>query len=273
MSKPSDALFPDREQNAIDKAAAELAKQSLTTPALSGTESELTRRVLAQITDPQPDVVVTPPPPVTPGFGVKDSGNPYQPDIDVKPPHSSTDQQQPASQFVRPATNADLSKLTESDILGLDWISAKSFDVPAMLDLRPKDGSIRFRWVNFKNYEGGNLAMFKAIGFVNALPEDCIGPVSEHLLRSEDGTIKWFDVLLMKISVLTLMGIYKHNMIRSLQMVGRWQTQAIEQAKRTVENEVGSDIWRALAKQGKRVEFYAPSNAEMGAQDETYKGA
>jgi hypothetical protein len=203
------------------------------------------------------------------GFSRTVSKSPYQPDVQIIPPPSSADQNAGTQAKPRPATQADLSNLTESDILNLDFIDAKAFDIPAMLQVKPKDGNVRFRWVNFKNYEGGNYAMFKAIGFSNAKPEDVEGEVSEHLLK-EDGTIKWFDVVLMKVPVLHLMGIYKKNIIKALMKVGRWQTEAIAQAKRTLDHEVGSDVLNALRKQGKQIEFYAPTVKEMGDQDKTF---
>ena len=203
------------------------------------------------------------------GFSRTVSKSPYQPDVQIIPPPSSADQNAGSQAKPRPATAVDMSNITESDILNLDFVDAKAFDIPAMLQVKPKDGNVRFRWVNFKNYEGGNYAMFKAIGFQNAKPEDVEGEVSEHLLK-EDGTIKWFDVVLMKVPVLHLMGIYKKNIIKALMKVGRWQTEAIAQAKRTLDHEVGSDVLNALRKQGKQIEFYAPTVKEMGDQDKTF---
>lgn len=203
------------------------------------------------------------------GFARTVSKSPYQPDVQIIPPPSSADQNLGSEAKARPATPRDLSNLTESDILDLDFVDAKSFDIPAMLQVTPKDGNVRFRWVNFKNYEGGNYAMFKAIGFENARPEDVKGELSQHLLK-EDGSIKWFDVILMKVPVLHLMGIYKKNIIKALMKVGRWQTEAIAQAKRTLEHDVGSDVLNALRKQDKRIEFYAPTIKEMGDQDKSF---
>lgn len=203
------------------------------------------------------------------GFGGNPPSGNFQPDVQVTPPPSSA-QQNTGGDMVRPATKIDLKHLDESMILGMPFIKARTFDIPAMLELKPKEDHIRFRWVNYKNYEGGNYAMFKAIGFANAEPKDVEGTISEHLLKAEDGTIKWFDVILMKVPVLHLMGIYKSNMIRSLNMVGRWKETAIKQAIRTVENEVGSDIWDELKKREQKVEFYAPSQEEMRTQDKTF---
>lgn len=247
------------------KAAADLAKSNL---AQQTSEDNLTQKVIDRLKDDaaksKGNVLQE-----QQGFSRTVSKSPYQPDVQIIPPPSSADQNAGTSQKARPATQADLSNLTEADILNLDFVDAKSFDIPAMLQVKPKDGNIRFRWVNFKNYEGGNYAMFKAIGFSNAQPEDVEGEVSEHL-RKEDGTIKWFDVVLMKVPVLHLMGIYKKNIIKALMKVGRWQTEAIAQAKRTLDHEIGSDVLNALRKQGKQIEFYAPTVKEMGEQDKTF---
>jgi hypothetical protein len=229
------------------------------TPTGNSTESQ-TR---SKYRDPfSPDIQVTK---AKAGFSSQENIDHLMPDVQITPPQSSANQNRAVStkQSVRPATNIDLASIDESNILDLPFIDAHSFDIPAMLQLSPKDPGTRFRWVNYKNYEGGNYAFFKAIGFSNAAPQDVKGEVSEHLIKSEDGTIKWFDVMLMKIPVLILMGIYKKNQIRALEMVGRWQPTAIAQARRTLQNEIGSDVLEALRKQGKNVEFYAPNQSEM----------
>lgn len=248
------------------QAASDLAKEKL---AQSTSEDNLTQKVIdrlkAEASQAKKGNVLN----EQQGFSRTVSKSPYQPDVQIIPPPSTAEQNgQPQAQ-ARPATQMDLAKITEADVLNLDFIDAKSFDIPAMLQVEPKDGAIRFRWVNFKNYEGGNYAMFKALGFENTKPEDVKGELSVHLLK-EDGTIKWFDVILMKVPTLHLMGIYKKNIIKALMKVGRWQTEAIAQAKRTLDHDVGSDVLRALQKQGKNIEFYAPTVKEMGDQDKTF---
>lgn len=166
----------------------------------------------------------------------------------------------------RPATAFDLAKLDESNIMDIPFIEAKSLDIPAMLQIKPKEANIRFRWVNFKNNEGGNYGMFKAIGFTNATPDDVDGEIGEHL-RKEDGTIKWWDVILMKVNVITLMSAYKKNIQRSLHQVGRWDKGALEEAKKTFANSCSADALQALKQAGLNVEFYVPNKAEMESQD------
>jgi len=250
-------------------AASALAKEALASPT---SVDNLTQKVIDRLKEEAVKAQVGNTSGERAGFSRTVSKSPYQPDVQIIPPPSSADQnsgQQGKAFDARPAQPSDLSKLTEADILNLDFVDAKSFDIPAMLQVQPKDGNIRFRWVNFKNYEGGNYAMFKALGFQNAVPADVAGGLSEHLLK-EDGTIKWFDVVLMKVPVLHLMGIYKKNIIKALMKVGRWQTEAIAQAKRTLDHDVGSDVLNALRKQGKNIEFYAPTAKEMGDQDKSF---
>jgi hypothetical protein len=230
------------------KAASELAKEALATP------SKKSGNTVAES--------------MSAGFASHQPSSDLQPDVQISLPNSSADQNS-APRKVRPATAMDMSKITEADVMNLDFIDARSLDVPAMLQVVPKDGNIRFRWVNWKNYEGGNYAMFKAIGFENAVPADIKGDFSDHL-KKEDGTIKWFDVILMKVNVLILMGVYKKNIMRALQQVGRWQPQAIAQARRTLENEVGSDVLEQMKKQDLTVEFYAPTHKEMADQDKAF---
>jgi hypothetical protein len=272
MSKQLDDLLKQKlatndpaELDSDLKAASDLAKSKLSQQT---SEDNLTQKVIDRLKD---DAAKSKGNALSEqqGFSRTVSKSPYQPDVQIIPPPSSADQNSGKQPQARSATQADLSNLTEADILNLDFVDAKSFDIPAMLQVKPKDGNVRFRWVNFKNYEGGNYAMFKAIGFENAKPEDVEGQVSEHL-RKEDGTIKWFDVVLMKVPVLHLMGIYKKNIIKALMKVGRWQTEAIAQANRTLNHEVGSDILNSLRKQGKSIDFYAPTVKEMGDQDKSF---
>jgi len=272
MSKLDDLLKKNNETTNpadLDSAladASQLAKEAMAEPS----SKNLTAEVLKKLDQITPKAGNTVKESMQAGFASQQPANTFQPDVQITPPPSSSDQSSSNRRpSVRAATNIDMSKITEADVMNLDFIDAKSLDVPAMLQVTPKDGNLRFRWVNYKNYEGGNYAMFKAIGFENASPEDIAGQFSDHL-KKEDGTIKWFDVVLMKVNVLVLMGVYKKNIQRALQQVGRWQPQAIAQAQRTLENEVGSDMMNQLKKAGHTVEFFAPSTKEMADQDKDF---
>jgi len=175
--------------------------------------------------------------------------------------------QNPRHQNARPAKKYDLETLDESNILELPMIEAKSFDVPAILQVKPKDKAVRFRWVNFKNEEGGNYQKFKAIGYENATPDDVhpSTPIGENLVV--DGTtIRFYDVQLMKIGVIRLMQAYKANIFKSLSMVGRSPERALKEARRVWNNEVSPDMVQAMKQQGLNVDFYIPNDG-MNQQD------
>lgn len=174
------------------------------------------------------------------------------------------------SKKVRPATKIDFENLDESMILDLPFIKAKSFDVAAMLHMKPKDPEVRFRWVNWKSNEGSNYQMFKSIGFKNAVVADInqnVTPVGDNLLQDGDN-IKYHDVILMKVNVLRLMQAYKANIQRSLQMVGRWSENALQEARRTFRNEVSPALLAQMKEQGLNVEFYTPSAKEQKDDEE-----
>jgi hypothetical protein len=165
----------------------------------------------------------------------------------------------------RGAKAIDLANLDESNMMDLPFIEAKSYEIAAMLDIKLKDPAFRPRWVNFKNNEGGNYQMFKAIGFENAAVEDVDQdktPLGENILK-DDHTIKFYDVILMKVNTLRLMQAYKANVVKSLNMVGRWSDAAIKEAKRTFNNEVSPDIIAAMKQQGLSVDFYIPDKNEF----------
>lgn len=163
----------------------------------------------------------------------------------------------------RGASLIDLENMNESMLFDLPYIDAKSFDLPALLQIKPKDPAIRFRWVNFKNEEGGNLQKFKATGWTNATVDDIheSTPVGENLVL--DGTtIKFYDVMLMKIGTIRLMQAYKANMLKAMQMVGRSPERALNEAKRMFNNDCSPDMISAMKKAGLSVDFYTPNKEE-----------
>jgi len=193
------------------------------------------------------------------GFSSASAQSPFVPDVQVSPPPSVN-----KGTEVRPASKFDLENLNESNIMDMPFIQAKGFDIAAMLQVKAKDPAIRFRWVNFKNNEGGNYQMFKSIGFVNAVVEDVdlqTTPLSEYIVH-EDGAIKYFDVILMKINVMRLMQAYKANIQKSLTMVGRWSENAKREAERTFRRDVSPDMLELLKQKGLQVEFFEPKNKE-----------
>lgn len=174
----------------------------------------------------------------------------------------------------RAAQLIDLENMDESKLLDLPFIDAKSFDVPALLQIKPRDPAIRFRWVNYKNEEGGNLQKFKAIGYQNAVQDDVHPdtPVGENLIL--DGTtIKFYDVMLMKIGTIRLMQAYKANILKSLTMVGRSPERALKEAKRVWNNECSPDMIDAMKKAGLSVDFYTPAESGMRNDEDFDKAA
>lgn len=185
--------------------------------------------------------------------------SPVVSDVQVAPPPSNN------GATARPADKFDLGKLDESMIMEMPFIEAKSFDIAAMLQVAAKDSSIRFRWVNFKNNEGGNYQMFKSIGFTNAAIEDVDQiktPLGDNIIK-DDGSIKYYDVILMKVNVIRLMQAYKANMEKSLRQVGRWSENAKREAERTFNRSVSPDILAQMKQAGLNVEFFVPTKGDM----------
>lgn len=173
---------------------------------------------------------------------------------------------------IRSATRHDLETMTESDLLDMPYIKAVSFDIVALLQVKPKEGAIRFRWVNYKNEEGGNYDKFKAIGFENATVDDVHPdtPIGDTLVK-DGNTIKYYDVILMKINTIRLMSAYKANILKSLDMVGRSPERALNESRRIFNNEVSPDMLAAMKAAGHTVDFYIPDKEELDKDDKASK--
>ena len=133
----------------------------------------------------------------------------------------------------RAASKFDISKLDESMILDMPQIKAATFEIITMLELKPKDPAIRFRWANYKNFVSGNLARYYALGFQNASIDDIDvekTPVHESML--EGSTVKYYDIILLKVSVLRLMELYKANMIKSVNRLIEHRERGLREANR-----------------------------------------
>lgn len=116
----------------------------------------------------------------------------------------------------RTATEADMALIDESMIFDLPFIKASDFSIPGQYDPRPIDPTIRFRWVNYVNALQSNMQRFLALGFVLTTPADVDQvktPLADTMINGTQ--IKQYDVVLMKINVLKLMALYKHNMMVS----------------------------------------------------------
>jgi hypothetical protein len=116
----------------------------------------------------------------------------------------------------RTATPADMALIDESMILDLPYIKASDFSIPGQYDPKPKDPSIRFRWVNCVNALQSNMQRFLALGFTPASRDDVNEdktPLAESMIHGSE--IKQYDVILMKINVIQLMALYKRNIMDS----------------------------------------------------------
>jgi hypothetical protein len=112
----------------------------------------------------------------------------------------------------RTATDDDMRRLDESMILDLSFIKTAGYDIQDSFHPIPKDPSIRFRWVNKVNFVQGNMMRLMADGFEAASIDDVDTVKTPIHPKMIDGTqITQYDVVLMKISVLKLMAIYKRN--------------------------------------------------------------
>lgn len=183
----------------------------------------------------------------------------------------------------RPATKIDISKLDETMIMSMPFIKTSHDIVPGILFLKPKDPTVRFRWVNYKNWEGGNYQRFRAIGFSNASKEDvdtAVTPVGDNCIEGTE--IKWYDVILMKINVFVLMSLYKGNILSALQKVGRFQENAMSEAQRQFNEDIYSGLvegtgphaggrlltaYKRMKAQGMNIEFYVPGLDEKSDRD------
>jgi len=136
-----------------------------------------------------------------------------------------------SSKIAAPATEIDLEKLDESMIMHMDEIKAAPFKIIDILNPKPKDKALRFRWVNYKNYVAGNLGKYLAIGYQPALLEDVDQNRTPIDASMVDGTqIKYYDVLLMKINVIRLMELYKTNIIKSVNKLQKTKEAGLAEA-------------------------------------------
>lgn len=172
----------------------------------------------------------------------------------------------------RPATSIDLANLDETNVMSVPFLETKSFEVMDIMSVHPVDPALRFRWANFKNQEGAQYATLKAMGFENCLPEDCKEADLMKSLVKEDGSIKYFDVVLVKINVLILMSKYKKNIMKSMNRVGKWDEGAIKEANATFNNSLSQDLKNAMKRQGYDVGFYSPTMGEVRGQNKGFGG-
>jgi hypothetical protein len=132
----------------------------------------------------------------------------------------------------RPSKKIDLSNIDESHIMEMPSIKAASFEIIDILNPKPKDPAIRFKWANYKNAVAGNLGRLKSLGFEVAHIDD-VDLSKSHIDPSmiEGTQVKYYDVILLKIGTMRLMSLYKANILKSISKLARMKEKGIKEAE------------------------------------------
>jgi hypothetical protein len=170
----------------------------------------------------------------------------------------------------RPSTKVDLSNLDESMIMNMPEIKVSSYELIDILNPPFKDKSLRGRWANRLNHTAGNLNKYLSIGFSYACPDDIDQTKYKLDPSMVEGThIQYYDIVLLKIPVLRLMQLYKHNIVASITKLGMASKDGVARANKQFQEDVSSDgnMSRGFnefkAAHGKSpVEFYTPGAEE-----------
>ena len=172
----------------------------------------------------------------------KDKDN-FSPSMEITPPPKKVGKQE-----AKPATEIDLENLDESMIMNLPQIKAASFELNNFLNLKFKDKTLRGRWANCKNYVQGNLHRFLQLGYEVASVQDIDEtktPVDQSMI---DGTtIKYHDVILLKINVVRLMELYKAGILKSLDRLTRAKEKGLAEANRQFATDISNTPGAAKA--------------------------
>ena len=179
-----------------------------------------------------------------PEFYEKQQGG-FAPAIEVNEAnkkHENVNRNVAKTKVAKPATEIDLEHLDESMIMDMPEIQATSFKIIDMLDPKPKDKAVRFRWANYKNFTAGNLGKYLAIGFQVASIDDVDQtktPIDPSMI---DGTqIKYYDILLLKINVIRLMELYKTNIVKSINKLVKVKEKGLAEANRQFQNDISAN--------------------------------
>jgi hypothetical protein len=166
----------------------------------------------------------------------------------------------------------DLDKLDESTLMKYD-IKCKTLDNSAMMALKPSHNDIVLRWVynGYGSKEGrSNVNRRKGQGFQFALVDDIEGGVDSLVDAIVEGDqITCYDVVLMKISKVLLMGHYKFNLLTSHKRVNSAMKAAKKGAEAQLVREAGPALARAK-QSNQRVEIYTPGAAELNENDPNF---
>jgi len=152
------------------------------------------------------------------------------------------------SDGVRPAEEIDLANIDESMIMDMPSIKASAFKIIDILDPKPKDKALRFRWANNVNFVGGNLGKYLAIGFQVASLDDIDQkrtPIDPSMIKGTQ--IIWYDVILIKINVIRLMELYKTNIIKSVSKLEKAKVKGLAEAGRQFQSDISAEPGAARA--------------------------
>ncbi len=133
-----------------------------------------------------------------------------------------------AQDFAPPAEPRARELTLEARILFDKSIIARPLIMPEAAEIRVKNHDYQYRWVfcgGTRGTEAGNYNYRKRLaqGYTNATPEDVevYGPE----VAKEDGLIRTYDVVLMKIPCALIFAHYKANMLKAaalMRMRGVW---------------------------------------------------
>jgi hypothetical protein len=177
------------------------------------------------------------------GFNVKDTIEKFETIAGKKPKQEFIlEPEDGRKRGARAAEKIDISQIDESVIMRLPQIKAASFEIIDILNPKPKDPAIRFRWVNYKNNVAGNMSRYLALGFTVATLADVDlekTPIDPSMI---DGTqIKYYDVVLLSINVLRLMALYKANILKSANRLIKAKERGLNEANRQFAENLKSD--------------------------------
>lgn len=184
-------------------------------------------------------------------------------------------------QDFRPGSNKVLPNgqvLSEDAQILMDKsIVAKPLGVPAAEQIRIKNNSFRYRWVNRSGASGSWFMRQKAVGWQLATMED-VDPMSVEL-TNDNGEIRMFDTVLMKIPVERYQAAMKYNTLKALnlQRDKRFLTSKDGETPSTsvfsdeaVVSHSASEIDKSDGA-GKYIKTFEPTEAELNAKMGTEK--
>lgn len=160
----------------------------------------------------------------------------------------------------------------DAQILMDKSIVAKPLGTPTAEQIKIRNSSFRYRWVNRDGGGGILYARAKAKGFTLATADDA-EPLSVEI-TNDNGEIRMFDVILMKIPVEKYQQAMKHQMLSALRLQkskqfitgenGELPSTSVFSDER-VETHKAGEIDRSDGS-GKYIKTFEPTEAELNAK-------